>query len=427
MRSVLNRLAVRRGIATFMVFPSVFGVAGLYRARGIRADFDQRNEAELKSLKQRLALTLVEPLWNLDLDLAKQIPAVELSKRAPVAWAVEDASSSVRFALDNALADAGQTSQARRIAIHREGEAIGNVVLQVGDGPMQAELRRQARDNLLKLGAVGLSIAVALRRLLSRLVTGPVSGRVAVLTTLSDPAASSARRDEADRRVRALPQRYERSESEIGQLARALGGCIERFAHAKATAEAAPCAERGLRCAGARLLRVGIDGRILLASKAMRRSLAQQLGAAAALGLEAEWLDGAVRNLDTSRVRLPAILRPRGRQALCANRCAALQRSLCRPVRPRQGCLRQPQPPGDDAARTGHRIGEPGRRHARGNGGPRGGHRARGGLAGGNRGQGRRAASGPIPHSRAPSRPLPPDLGRASQPSPRRALLERGQ
>lgn len=305
MRSVLNRLAVRMGIATLAVFLVVFGLASVYSARSIRAEFEQRNEAQLRSLEQRLALTLVEPLWNLDLDLARQITEVELDNPALVRLQVEDAAGSSLFALENPNADADQSSTERRISIRREDEAIGAVVLQVGDGPMQAELRRQAREDLLKLGAVGLAVALSLLLLLSRLVTGPVSRMVAVLTTLSNPAASNAHREEADRRVRALRQRYERSQSEIGQLARALGGFVELFARSKAAAEAAQRAEQGLRCAGASLLLVDLDGRILQASDAMRRYLGQQPAVAAALGLDAEALDGAALKPDSERLPLP--------------------------------------------------------------------------------------------------------------------------
>lgn len=307
MRSLFNRLAVRMGIATLAVFLLVFGLASVYSASTIRAEFEKRNAQQLQALEQRLALTLVEPLWNLDIELARQITSVELSDPALVSLKLEDAAGKSLFELANPEADPGQNTETRRIEISREGEPIGRVMLQVGDGPMQIELRKQAREDLLKLGAVGLSIAIALLALLSRLVTGPVGRMVKLLTTLSDPRSSSAERQDADQRVRALQQRYARSHSEIGHLARALGGFVELFARSKAAAEAAQRAEQGLRCAGAPLLLVDVSGRVLLASEAMRRYLAQHPPVAALLGVAPESVDSAVLAPDRSVLPLPAI------------------------------------------------------------------------------------------------------------------------
>lgn len=307
MLSVFNRLAVRMGVATLAVFLLVFGLASVYSSGAIRAGFEQRKQNQLESLEKRLALTLVEPLWNLDIEFARQITSVELSDPALVALKVEDASGQSLFDLTNPNADPEQNTESRRIEISREGEPIGAVLLQMGDGPMQAELRRQAREDLLKLGAVGLSIAVALLALLSRLVTGPVGRMVAVLMTLSDPEASKARRDDANQRVRALRIRYERSQSEIGQLARALGGFVELFARSTAAAEAAQRAEQGLRCAGASLLLVDLEGRVLQASDAMRRYLSQQPAVASSLGLDPDALDHALLRPDPEKLPLPAI------------------------------------------------------------------------------------------------------------------------
>ncbi len=307
MLSVFNRLAVRMGVATLAVFLLVFGLASVYSSGAIRAGFEQRKQNQLASLEKRLALTLVEPLWNLDIEFARQITSVELSDPALVALKVEDASGQSLFDLTNPDADPEQNTESRRIEINREGEPIGAVLLQMGDGPMQSELRRQAREDLLKLGAVGLSIAVALLALLSRLVTGPVGRMVAVLMTLSDPEASKARRDEANQRVRELRIRYERSQSEIGQLARALGGFVELFARSKAAAEAAQRAEQGLRCAGASLLLVDLEGHVLQASDAMRRYLSQQPAVASSLGLDPDALDHALLRPDPEQLPLPAI------------------------------------------------------------------------------------------------------------------------
>jgi methyl-accepting chemotaxis protein len=307
MRNVLNRLAVRMGIATLVVFLVVFGFASVYSSAAIRAEFEDRKAQQLEGLGKRLALTLVEPIWNLDIELARQITSVELTDPALVNLKVQDATGEELLALSNENATPGQNTETRQIPITREGEPIGSVSIEVGDGPMQAQLRRQAREDLLKLGAVGLSIAVALLVLLSRLVTGPVSRMVSVLTALSDPAASKTQREEADRRVRNLRQRYERSQSEIGQLARALGGFVELFARSKEAGEAAQRAEQGLRCAGACLLLVDVNGRVLHASDTMRRYLAEFSAVARCLGFESAELENAELRPRGDQLGLPPI------------------------------------------------------------------------------------------------------------------------
>lgn len=307
MRSLVNRLAVRMGLATVLVFLAVFGVASLLSSQAIRAEFESRRDLQLAALEQRLALTLVEPLWNLDLDLARQITAVELTDPALLRIEVQDAGGAMLFDVATGIAEPGQQIEQREIRIARGAEQIGAVQLQFGDGPMRAELRRQAREDLFKLGAVGLAIALALLILLSRLVTGPVSRMVTVLTMLAETDASAERQSEANRRVRSLRQRYEHSQSEIGQLARALGSFVELFARSQAAARAAQRAEQGLRCAGASLLLVDVEGRVLQASDTMRRYLVEYPQVAESLGIDPAQLDHARLNLRADQGDLSAI------------------------------------------------------------------------------------------------------------------------
>lgn len=292
-------------LATALVFVAVFVIASLLSSRATRSEFEQRQAAQLASLQQRLALTLVEPLWNLDLDLAQQITTVELNDPAIERIAVQDAQGQTLFALGSEP-DTRLQGREQTFEILRADERIAQVRLWVGDGPMQTELSRRAREDLFKLGAVGLAIAVALLVLLDRMVTGPIGRMISVLTTLSRPDAGQQQRSQAEARVRHLQQRYQRSQSEIGQLARALGGFVELFARSKAAAEAAQRAEQGLRCAGAQLALIDLQGQLLQASGALQRYLSEQPALAEALGLDAEALAGASLAGGLERLGLPA-------------------------------------------------------------------------------------------------------------------------
>jgi methyl-accepting chemotaxis protein len=312
---LLDRLAVRMALATSVVFLVVFGIANIVSSTATRTEFEQRQQEQLDSISQRLLLTLSEPLWNLDLDFARQITQVELKDPSIERIRLEDANGKLLFELPEAAPPTTQAS-ARAVAIERDANPLGRILIWTSDAPMQAALAARARGDLLKLGAVGLAIAIAMLVLLSRLVTGPVGRMVAVLNVLSDPAAGASARAGTEARVRALQQRYQNSRTEIGALARAVGSFIELFARSRAAAEAAQRAEQGLRCAGANLALVDASGQVLRASNTLLRYLRAHQDVARSLEVDPDAFEGASLATSLSHLGLPEIGALEGSQSV---------------------------------------------------------------------------------------------------------------
>ena len=288
---LLDRISARMALATLLAFVLVFWLVNALSVRWATTELDATRQAALQASEQRLGLTLAEPVWNLDLDFARKVLEIELADPAILGIALRDANDEPLLAITRDVegqvidqtAPPVDFNREQQIAIQRDDQTIGKVQLWLSDAPMHAALAERSRQDLLKLAAVGIGIALSVLILLSRMVTSPVARMVSLLSKLTAQSADSKQLEGVARDATRLQQRYRKSNTEIGLLARALSAFIQIFDQLKRTSADAQRASEGLRCAAANLLLLDARGTALQISDAFADYLRAHPRAASAL------------------------------------------------------------------------------------------------------------------------------------------------
>lgn len=292
-------LGARVSAASIVVLVVVVGAANVVSKRAAETKMTQSLAATADSVVARLKIGLLEPVWNLNIDQAKQLVEVEFNDPAVDGAEVVDASGSRLVGskrteegiIGELEPEPGKAFLQRVGKIEREGEVIGEVRLWMSDRTIRAELAAAARADWIKFGSVGLALVIILNLLLMRWVTAPL-GQMSNLLGKMVALKPGEPLDDIRQAKNALVGRYGKNSSEIGTLTRAMDRFVGLFGELKTTTDAAQRAGRGLTCASANLMLLDDQGRLVLANDAFSAHFKRQPDVAAAFGISGEVNEG---------------------------------------------------------------------------------------------------------------------------------------
>lgn len=292
-------LGARISAASIFVLVLVVLVANWFAQSAAEQKMTRELESSAASVVARLKIGLLEPVWNLNIDQAKQLVELEFADEAVDAAEVVDASGSRLVGLARAedgsiveLAEVpAEAFMARDGKIEREEEAIGEIRIWLSDRTIKAELAAAAEADWIKFGSVGLTLVVLLNLLLIRWVTSPL-GQMSSLLGKMVALKPGEPLDEIRRDKNLLVGRHGRNRSEIGTLTRAMDRFVGLFGELKTTTDAAQRAGRGLTCASANLMLLDESGRLVLLNDAFEGYLKRQRDVAKAFGIDVDASEG---------------------------------------------------------------------------------------------------------------------------------------
>ncbi|HEX5755879.1 MAG TPA: methyl-accepting chemotaxis protein [Arenimonas sp.] len=292
-------LGARISAASIVVLVLVVLVANWFAQSAAQQKMTQELESSAASVVARLKIGLLEPVWNLNIDQAKQLVELEFADAAVDAAEVVDASGSrlvgLQRAEDGSIVELVEVPAAafmdRNGKIEREEEAIGEIRLWLSDRTIKAELAAAARADWIKFGSVGLTLVILLNLLLIRWVTSPL-GQMSNLLGKMVALKPGEPLDEIRRDKNLLVGRYGKNSSEIGTLTRAMDRFVGLFGELKTTTDAAQRAGRGLTCASANLMLLDEGGRLVLLNDAFEGYLKRQRDVAQAFGIDGDAKEG---------------------------------------------------------------------------------------------------------------------------------------
>ncbi|MFD2111023.1 methyl-accepting chemotaxis protein [Thiorhodococcus fuscus] len=213
-------------LALILVVTLVLAAYGVWDVMRIKASETVRQEHDVASVLNRLALGLPKPLWDFSMTTVDDILHGEMSHPAILGIAVLDEQGALVVGLAqgekeiekvDALPDLPRTTKAERKLSYSDGtedHPIGSVVLFVSKDPLRQAVRDAIVRNLIIMLVLNAVLVLSLGFALTRLVLKPLDQILLRVRDIAEGEGDLTKRVESPRR------------DELGHLAQALNQFI---------------------------------------------------------------------------------------------------------------------------------------------------------------------------------------------------------